>query len=88
MSQSVADGLDADTGREWSDAELTELGNMLVRGLSIEEIAQLLRRDHRQGPRQSRRGRRGLPCVCFTNSEPARVLRIGNFCLGHCARNS
>jgi hypothetical protein len=48
MSQSVADGLDADTGREWSDAELTELGNMLVRGLSIEEIAQLLRRDHRQ----------------------------------------
>ena len=29
-----------------SDAELTELGNMLVRGLSIEEIARLLRRDH------------------------------------------
>jgi hypothetical protein len=41
MSQSVADGLDADTGREWSDAELTELGNMLVRGLSIEGIGQL-----------------------------------------------
>ena len=38
----------ADTGREWSDAELTELGNMLVRGLSIEEIARLLRRDHRE----------------------------------------
>ena len=35
----------ADTRREWSDAELTELGNMLVRGLSIEEIAQLLDRD-------------------------------------------
>ena len=33
------------TGR-WSDAELTELGNMLVRGLSMEEIARLLRRDH------------------------------------------
>ena len=32
--------------REWSDAELNELGNMLVRGLSIEEIARLLRRDH------------------------------------------
>jgi hypothetical protein len=32
--------------REWSDAELTELGNMLVRGLSIEEIARLLGRDH------------------------------------------
>jgi DNA invertase Pin-like site-specific DNA recombinase len=37
-----------DTGREWSDADLNELGNMLVRGLSIEEIARLLRRDHRE----------------------------------------
>jgi hypothetical protein len=35
-----------DTGKEWSDAELFELGNMLVKGLSIEEIARLLRRDH------------------------------------------
>jgi hypothetical protein len=35
-----------DTGKEWSEAELFELGNMLVRGLSIEEIARLLRRDH------------------------------------------
>jgi hypothetical protein len=26
--------------------ELNELGNMLVRGLSIEEIARRLRRDH------------------------------------------
>jgi hypothetical protein len=34
------------TRREWSDAELTELGEMLVRGLSIEEIARLLHRDH------------------------------------------
>ena len=33
-------------GREWSDVELNELGNMLVRGLSIEEIARRLRRDH------------------------------------------
>jgi hypothetical protein len=33
------------TRREWSDAELNELGNMLVRGLSIEEIARSLRRD-------------------------------------------
>jgi hypothetical protein len=32
--------------REWSDAELNGLGDMLVRGLSIEEIARLLRRDH------------------------------------------
>ena len=45
MSQSVADRLGANTGREWSDAELRELGNMLVRGLSIEEIARFLRRD-------------------------------------------
>jgi hypothetical protein len=33
------------TEREWSDADLTELGNMLVRGLSIEEIARVLGRD-------------------------------------------
>jgi hypothetical protein len=32
--------------REWSDGELNELGNMLVRGLSIEEIARRMRRDH------------------------------------------
>jgi hypothetical protein len=38
----------ADAAREWSDAELRELGDMLVRGLSIEEIARLLRRDHRE----------------------------------------
>jgi hypothetical protein len=38
----------ADAGREWSDAELTQLGNLLVRGLSIEEIAQVLRRDRRE----------------------------------------
>jgi hypothetical protein len=37
---------DMDTGREWSDAELCELGDMLLRGLSIEVIARLLRRDH------------------------------------------
>jgi hypothetical protein len=36
----------ANNRREWSDAELTELGNMLVRGLSIDEIARHLRRDH------------------------------------------
>jgi DNA-binding NarL/FixJ family response regulator len=29
-----------------SREKLTELGNMLVRGLSIEEIARRLRRDH------------------------------------------
>jgi hypothetical protein len=36
-----------DTDREWSDAELKELGEMLMRGPSIEEIARFLRRDHR-----------------------------------------
>jgi hypothetical protein len=36
----------ANIRRKWSDTELTELGNMLVRGLSIEEIARVLRRDH------------------------------------------
>ena len=33
------------TGREWSDAEMNALGEMLVRGVSIEEIARRLRRD-------------------------------------------
>jgi hypothetical protein len=36
----------AGTRREWSDAELTQLGNLLLGGLSIEEIARVLRRDH------------------------------------------
>src|SRR5262249_40913745 len=31
-----------------ADAELTELGDMLVSGLSTEEIARLLRRDQRE----------------------------------------
>ena len=34
------------TGKEWSDAELTGLGNMLMRSLPLEEIARGLRRDH------------------------------------------
>jgi hypothetical protein len=34
------------TGREWSDAELDKLGNMLMRGVPMEEIARRLRRDH------------------------------------------
>jgi hypothetical protein len=34
------------TGREWADAEMNALGEMLVRGVSIEEIARRLRRDH------------------------------------------
>ena len=34
--------------KEWSDAELKEVGDMLLRGCSIEEIARLLRRDYRE----------------------------------------
>jgi hypothetical protein len=37
--------LAVNTGREWSDAEMNALGEMLVRGVSIEEIARRLRRD-------------------------------------------
>jgi hypothetical protein len=37
---------DPDTGRECSDAELELLGDMLLRGLSIEEIAHHTRRDN------------------------------------------
>jgi hypothetical protein len=33
-------------GKEWSDPELNELGDMLVRGLPMEEIARLLLRGH------------------------------------------
>jgi hypothetical protein len=36
----------ANTRGEWSDGELNELGNMLVRGVPTEEIARLLHRDH------------------------------------------
>jgi hypothetical protein len=39
---------EAEIRREWSDAELNELGDMLLRGLSIEEIAGLLRRNHHE----------------------------------------
>ena len=46
MRQFGDDRVEADAGREWSVAELNQLGNMLVRGLSIEEIARRLRRDH------------------------------------------
>jgi hypothetical protein len=42
----VGDEPSAEAGREWSDADLKELGELLLRGLSIEEIARLLRRDH------------------------------------------
>jgi hypothetical protein len=38
--------LAVNTGREWSDAEMNALGEMLVRGVSMDEIARRLRRDH------------------------------------------
>jgi hypothetical protein len=37
--------LAVNTGREWSDAEMNALGEMLVRGVSMDEIARRLRRD-------------------------------------------
>jgi hypothetical protein len=47
MNQSdIHDRTDVNVGREWSDAELFELGNLLMCGLSIEEIAPLLQRSH------------------------------------------
>ena len=39
---------DVRTGLEWSEKEVSELGGMLIRGLSIEEIADLLRRNHNE----------------------------------------
>ena len=43
MSQFGNDRMEAEADREWSDAETKELGDMLLRGLSIEEIARRLR---------------------------------------------
>jgi hypothetical protein len=37
--------LAVNTGTEWSDAEMNALGEMLIRGVSIDEIARRLRRD-------------------------------------------
>jgi hypothetical protein len=42
----VEDEPSAEAGKEWSDAELSELGELLLRGLSIEEIARVLGRDN------------------------------------------
>lgn len=38
--------LAVNTGREWSDAEMNALGEMLVRGVWMDEIAHRLRRDY------------------------------------------
>jgi hypothetical protein len=45
-AEADGEGVAVNTRREWSGGELNELGEMLVRGLSIEEIARRLRRDH------------------------------------------
>ena len=37
--------LAVNTGREWSNAEMNALGEMLVRGVSVDEVARRLRRD-------------------------------------------
>jgi hypothetical protein len=47
-AQADDEPLAVNTGREWSDAEMNGLGEMLVRGVSIDEIARRLRRDHRE----------------------------------------
>ena len=40
------ESLAVNAGSEWSDAEMNALGEMLVRGVSMDEIAHRLRRDH------------------------------------------
>jgi hypothetical protein len=45
-AEAEAEPAAVDTRREWSDGELSELGDMLVRGVPMEEIARRLRRDH------------------------------------------
>ena len=44
-AQADDEPLAVNTGREWSAAEMNGLGEMLVRGVSIDEIARRLRRD-------------------------------------------
>jgi hypothetical protein len=61
--------------REWSDAELSELGNMLLRGLSIGEIARRLRRD--RGDVRGKVAEVGRACRrggSVSNLEPAKVF--------------
>jgi hypothetical protein len=45
MGQSTIDQSDANNDGSWSNAELRELGDLLVRGASIDEIARLFQRD-------------------------------------------
>jgi DNA-binding transcriptional MerR regulator len=64
----------ANTDREWLDEELFQLDDMLIRGISIEEIAQLLRR--RRGEVQDKAVEIGRSCRMSGSaagmSEPAK----------------
>jgi len=62
--------LTVNTGREWSDAEMNALGEMLVRSVSIKEIARRLRRDH--GEVRDKVAEVGRACrgAAATKSEP------------------
>jgi hypothetical protein len=63
------------TAKEWSDAGLIELGNMLIGGLSIPEIARLLRRDHSEvRDKVVEIGRACRGSADSTTSEPAKVF--------------
>jgi len=67
--------LAVNTGREWSDAEMNALGEMLVRGVSIDEIARRLRRDHgevRDKVAEVGRARRGGPGLPRGSGRPIR----------------
>ena len=65
----------ANTAKEWSDAGLIELGNMLIGGLSIPEIARLLRRDHSEvRDKVVEMGRACRGSAACTISEPAKVF--------------
>ena len=55
------------TGREWSDEELNELGNMLVRGLSDRGDRATSASRSRRSPRQGGRSRLGLPLAGARN---------------------
>jgi hypothetical protein len=71
----------ANTGREWSDEELFRLDDMLIRGISIEEIAHLLRR--RPGEVQDKVVEIGRSCRMSGSaagmSEPAKVFEDRKF---------
>ena len=74
MADTEDDQSAVNTAKNWSDTELIELGNMLIGGLSIAEIARLLRRDH--GDVRDKVVEIGRACrgSAGTMSEPAKVF--------------